>query len=366
MSSQMGVLFRVTTFGESHGGAVGCVVDGCPAGISLPLDAIHRFLKRRKPGQSEFTTPRAEADEPEILSGVENGLTLGTPVTIIVRNTDKRPGDYSDMSHVFRPSHADYTTLAKFGTRPSSGGGRSSARETIGRVAAAAVAKCFLETVLPDLQVLSWVERIKDIEAEISPAEVTFEAIERSLIRCPDAQAEVQMKKLILDAKTKGDTVGGLIRCYVTGLPAGLGEGVFDKLEADLAKSMLSLPATKSFEIGSGVSGTFLFGSEHNDVFDLDETGKVITRSNKSGGIQGGISNGMPLDFSVGFKPVSTLFLEQDSVDDQGNKVVLKPKAGRHDSCVLPRAVPMVDAMTYLVLADHYLRQCALTKTLNI
>ena len=365
MGSVWGQVFRVTTFGESHGGAVGCVVDGCPPRIAVTLDDIQCQLNRRKPGQSAFTTPRAEADVAEILSGIYDGQTLGTPICIMVRNKDARTGDYGDIAQVFRPSHADFTTQAKYGIRMPGGGGRSSARETIGRVAAAALARVMLKSFFPDIDVVAWVQRVGDIAASCDPASVTLEAVEKSLIRCPDAQAESAMKALILDAKDQGDTVGGLISAQIRHVPAGWGEPVFDKLEADLAKGMMSLPATKSFEVGSGLSGTYLRGSNHNDAFIPGSAGKVTTVTNRSGGIQGGISNGMPIEFSVGFKPVSTLFKEQKTVNLEGDAVVFKPQGGRHDACVLPRAVSMVEAMAWLTLADHFLRHQALVPKIS-
>ena len=364
MASQFGTLFRVSTFGESHGTAVGCVVDGCPAGVSIPLSSVQAFLSKRRPGQSEFTTPRKETDTAVILSGIHSsGLSLGSPICIAVYNENQRSQDYSDIAQVFRPSHADFTTFAKYGLREAAGGARSSARETIGRVAAAAVAKCLLEKHFPNIAVVAWVQRIQGIEANVNPESVTDAEVESSPIRCPDKNSAVEMEKAILSAKEAGDTLGGLIRCIVRNPPVGLGEPVFDKLEADLAKAMLSLPATKSFEIGSGLEGTFQNGSAHNDPFYLTEKGEVRTTTNNSGGVQGGISNGMPLDIRVGFKPVSTLFLAQQTLKVEGGaleETEFQPKAGRHDSCVLPRAVPMVEAMVWLVLADHFLRQRAL------
>ena len=338
------------------------MIDGCPAGIELSAQKIQAFLNRRKPGQSAFTTPRAEDDSHEILSGVLDGVTLGSPIALLVRNTNQKSADYSDIATVFRPSHADFTTVAKYGVRAAAGGGRSSARETIGRVAAAGVASQFLEQMLPGLEVVAWVDRVGNVGAQVEASTVTLADVEKSLLRCPDAKAEEAMKQAILEAKNQGDTLGGLVRCVVRGIPAGLGEPVFDKLEADLAKAMLSLPATKSFEIGSGLAGTFMRGSSHNDPFVVNPEGQIRTTTNHSGGIQGGISNGMPLEFAVGFKPVSTLFLDQNTVTSAGQETTFKPQGGRHDSCVLPRAVPMVEAMAYLVLADHLLRQIAMSR----
>lgn len=364
MASQFGELFRVTTFGESHGEAVGCVIDGCPAGLALDLGRIQAFLARRKPGQNAFTTPRKEDDTAEFLSGLTpTGVTLGSPICISVRNANQRSQDYTDISRVFRPSHADYTTVVKYGLREAAGGGRSSARETIGRVAAAAVAQQFLESLCPGIEVVAYVARVADIAAKVDSSTVSLADVEASPVRCPESAACARMRERILEVKEAGDTIGGLVGCVIRNMPAGLGEPVFDKLEADLAKAMLSLPATKSFEVGSGLAGTFLKGSEHNDAFATDSQGNVTTLSNKSGGIQGGISNGMPVIFSVGFKPVSTLFLEQKTVTVEGHlPTTFKPQAGRHDSCVLPRAVPMVEAMSWLVIADHALRQIALSQ----
>jgi chorismate synthase len=360
MSSNLGTLFRVSTFGESHGVGLGCIIDGCPSGIKIEESAIQSFLNRRRPGQNEFTTPRGELDTCEILSGVENFVTLGTPIAIIVRNQDKKANDYQDINQIFRPGHADYTTFKKYGTSPSSGGGRASARETIGRVAAAAVAKAYVQSKIPNAEIIGWVDRIYDIQANVTTNSITFNEVEASLIRCPDKNAEEKMKEKILEAKTEGDSLGGVVRCIARNIPAGLGEPVFDKLEAELAKAMLSLPAVRSFEIGDGLASTYLKGSENNDAFQLNESGAVVTQSNKSGGIQGGISNGMPILISVGFKPVSTIFKEQNTVTKELKEISFKAKSGRHDPCVLPRAVPLVESMFWLVLADHLLRQFSL------
>jgi chorismate synthase len=366
MSSLFGTLFRVMTFGESHGKAVGCVIDGCPAGVPLKMDELAGFLAKRKPGQNAFTSPRSEKDLPKVLSGVnQSNVTLGSPICIIVENTDQRSQDYEEMSQVFRPSHADFSTYAKYGIREVSGGGRASARETIGRVAAASIAKQFLAALMPSIEVVAWVQRIHNVEASVNENTVSEKLVENSPIRCPDESASQTMQNLILEAKNQGNTLGGLVKCIVRGVPLGLGEPVFDKLEADLAKAILSLPATKSFEIGSGLSGTYLKGSEHNDPFAIDPQGQVKTMTNHSGGVQGGISNGMNIVIKAGFKPVSTLFIPQQTIslnpNDVLSEVEFKPSAGRHDSCVLPRAVPMVEAMVWLVLADHVLRQRALT-----
>jgi chorismate synthase len=354
MSSQFGQAFRISTFGESHGGAVGVIVDGCPPRIPLAEEDIQRDLDRRRPGQSEIVTPRDEADSGKILSGVFEGKTLGTPIAVVVYNKDARPDAYREMETAFRPSHADYTYEAKYGIRNWQGGGRASARETIGRVAAAAVAKKVLQQIAPGLEIVAYVKSIHALEAEIDPATVRYEDVEANIVRCPDAPMAERMIEFIKQVRSEGDSVGGVIECVVRGCPPGWGEPVFDKLEADLAKGMLSLPATKGFEVGSGFAGARQKGSEHNDLFEM-EKGRVRTRTNKSGGIQGGITNGEPIFFRVAFKPTATIFHEQDTVSTSGENVKLKAR-GRHDPCVLPRAVPMVEAMTALILCDHALR----------
>ena len=355
MASTFGTLFRISTWGESHGGGVGVVIDGCPPRLPLSEADIQPDLDRRRPGQSDIVTPRREEDTCTILSGVFRGLTLGTPISIMVRNTDARPEAYSEMESHFRPSHADFTYQAKYGVRNWEGGGRSSARETIGRVAAAAVAKKVLKTLYPGLEILAWVSSIHDIEADVDPGSVSAADVESNAVRCPDAAAAERMIERIKQVRGEGDSVGGIIEAVVRGCPAGLGEPVFDRLEADLAKAMLSLPATKGFEIGSGFSGTILRGSEHNDAFKMED-GRVRTTSNLSGGVQGGISNGEPVVFRVAFKPTATISREQATVTVAGEDSTLAAR-GRHDPCVLPRAVPMVEAMAALVLCDHVLRQ---------
>jgi len=357
MSSFFGEVFRIATWGESHGGGVGVVIDGCPARLPLSEADIQPELDRRRPGQSDIVTPRKEADTCKILSGTFQGQTLGTPISIMVPNTDARPEAYSEMQTMFRPSHADFTYQTKYGIRNWEGGGRSSARETIGRVAAAAVARKVMQTLFPDIQVLAFVTAIHDIQANIDPATVTSEGIEANSVRCPDAATAEAMVTRIKEVRSQGDSVGGVIECICKGVPAGLGEPVFDKLEADLAKGMLSLPATKGFEIGSGFAGARLKGSEHNDAFRLQE-GKVHTTTNLSGGIQGGISNGEPIIFRIAFKPTATIAKSQQTVTVTGEEADLSAR-GRHDPCVLPRAVPMVEAMTWLILCDHFLRQRA-------
>ena len=357
MSSQFGEVFRIATWGESHGGGVGVVIDGCPPRLPLSEDDIQPDLDRRRPGQSDIVTPRKEEDKCKILSGVFQGQTLGTPISIMAPNTDARPSAYSEMETMFRPSHADFTYQSKYGIRNWEGGGRSSARETIGRVAAGAVAKKILRTLHPGLEILAYVSAIQNIEADIDPATVTFDEIEANAVRCPDADTAGRMIDLIKAVRSEGDSVGGLLTCVIRGVPAGLGEPVFDKLEADLAKAMLSLPATKGFEIGSGFAGTKLKGSEHNDAFRMQD-GKVRTVTNLSGGIQGGISNGEPIVFRLAFKPTATIAKSQQTVTVTGEDADLSAR-GRHDPCVLPRAVPMVEAMAALVLCDHALRQRA-------
>ena len=355
MSSQFGHAFRISTFGESHGGAVGVTVDGCPPLLELCEADIQRDLDRRRPGQSEIVTPRAEEDRCQILSGVFEGKTIGTPIAVVVFNKDARPEAYQDMQTAFRPSHADYTYQAKYGIRNWQGGGRASARETIGRVAAAAIAKKVLAQFSPALEIVAYVKSIHDLVAEVDPAAVKFEQVEANIVRCPDAAMAEKMIAFIKAIRSEGDSVGGVIECAIRGVPPGWGEPVFDKLEANLAGAMLSLPATKGFEIGSGFAGTRQKGSEHNDAFEMQE-GRVHTRTNRSGGIQGGISNGEPIFFRVAFKPTATIFKPQETVSASGENTVLQAR-GRHDPCVLPRAVPMVEAMAALVLCDHALRQ---------
>lgn len=355
MASSFGHLFRLSTFGESHGGGVGVVVDGCPPRLPIAVEEIQRDLDRRRPGQSTLTTPRQEADAVEILSGVFEGRTLGTPIAMLVRNQDARPEAYEHLKDVYRPSHADYTTEAKYGIRNWQGGGRSSARETIGRVAAGAIARKLLAT-LGGVEVLAWVTRVHDLQAHVDAATVSLAQVEASPTRCPDAKVADAMAERIDRARRDKDSLGGVVECVARGVPPGLGEPVFDKLEADLAKAMLSLPASKGFEIGSGFAGTFMTGSEHNDPFVPGPDGRPRTASNRSGGVQGGVSNGEPIVIRVAFKPTATIATAQDTVTRGGDAVTLQAQ-GRHDPCVLPRAVPMVEAMMCLVLADHWLRQ---------
>ncbi|MFN2476744.1 MAG: chorismate synthase [Chthoniobacterales bacterium] len=358
MGSSFGHLFRITTWGESHGGGVGVVIDGCPPRIKLSESDIQSELDRRRPGQSAIVTQRDEADHCEILSGVFEGTTLGTPIAILVRNKDARPEAYAEIAQTFRPSHADYTYTAKYGVRNWQGGGRSSARETIGRVAAGAIARKVLAEAFAAFDIVAYVAQVHDITAQIDAAAVTRAQVEGNTVRCPDEAFAARMIERIEQVRAQGDSVGGVIECVIRGVPAGLGEPVFDKLEADLAKAMLSLPATKGFEIGSGFSATRLKGSEHNDAFEVRD-GKVGTTTNRSGGVQGGISNGEAIVFRVAFKPTSTIARAQQTVTTSGEATTLTA-GGRHDACVLPRAVPMVEAMAALVLCDHALRQRAI------
>ena len=357
MGSFLGQVFRIATWGESHGGGVGVIIEGCPPRLPLSEADIQPALDRRRPGQSDITTPRKESDTCRILSGVANGLTTGTPISIMVPNEDQRSEAYSEMETMYRPSHADYTYDAKYGLRSVAGGGRASARETIGRVAAGAVASKLLGQIFPALEVVAFVSSIHDIDARIDPLAVTPAAVEANAVRCPDAAIAERMIERIKAVRGEGDSIGGTIECVIRGVPAGLGDPVFDKLEADLAKGMLSLPATKGFEIGSGFAGTRLRGSEHNDAFVMRD-GHVATATNRSGGVQGGISNGEPIVFRVAFKPTATIAKAQQTVTTTGEAAELKAR-GRHDPCVLPRAVPMVEAMAALVLCDHALRQRA-------
>jgi len=356
MGNTFGHLFRITTWGESHGGGVGVVVDGCPPRLALTEADIQPDLDRRRPGQSKIVSPRKESDTVHILSGTFEGKTLGTPICLMVKNEDARPEAYSEIATKFRPSHADYTYQAKYGIRNWQGGGRSSARETVGRVAAGAIAKKILRESY-GVEVLAYVTQVQRITATVDRETVTAAQVESNLVRCPDPAAAEKMIELIEATRKAGDTVGGIVEGVARGVPAGWGEPVFDRLEADLAKAMLSLPASKGFEIGSGFGSILLTGTEHNDPFRA-KRGKVYTTSNRSGGVQGGISNGQTIYFRVAFKPVATVMHEQDTVNDQFQNTTLTGR-GRHDPCVLPRAVPIVEAMTALVLVDHALRQKA-------
>ena len=356
MSSTFGTLFRVTTFGESHGRAIGCVVDGCPSRIPLSPDDLQPQLDRRRPGASALATPRQESDAVSILSGVERGLTLGTPIALSIPNADTRPGDYAQMESVPRPSHADFTYAEKYGLRARSGGGRASARETAARVAAGALAEKMLAAFHP-VQIVAWVESVADLSARrpdllsLSRADV-----DATPVRCPDPDAAPRMTAAIEAARDAGDSVGGVIACVCRGVPPGWGEPVFDKLTASLAHAMMSIPASRGFEVGEGFAAARLRGSQHNDPFAPRPGGGIRPASNHCGGIQGGISNGEPLFFRVAFKPVSTLSLPQPTAAFDGSPVVFEAK-GRHDPCVLPRAIPIVESMAALVLADAFLQQ---------
>jgi chorismate synthase len=363
MGNTFGHLFRITTFGESHGGGVGVVIDGCPPRLEITPEEIQAELDRRRPGQSKITTPRKEEDKCEILSGVFEGKTLGTPISILVRNKDTRSQDYDEMSVKYRPSHADATYDAKYGFRNWQGGGRSSARETIGRVAAGALAKKILRQVA-GIEVIGYVKRIQNLEGIVDPATVTLEQVESNIVRCPDGDCAIKMIELIEKIGRDGNSIGGVVECVARNVPKGLGEPVFDKLEADIAKAVMSLPASKGFEIGSGFAGTLLTGFEHNDEFYIDENGETRTVTNRSGGIQGGISNGENITMRVAFKPTATIRKQQKTVTNEGEETLLAGK-GRHDPCVLPRAVPMVEAMVALVLCDHVLRNHAQCKVLE-
>ena len=352
--NSFGQIFRISTFGESHGGAVGVVIDGCPAGLELSEADIQPELDRRKPGQSKITSPRDEKDLIKIYSGVFEGKTTGTPILMLAQNKDANPSDYDHLKNLFRPSHADFTYLKKYGLRDWRGSGRASARETLARVASGAVAKKFLKQKF-GVEILSYVEKVYDISTQIDYREVSLDLIESNIIRCPDKIAAQKMIALIEQIKSEGDSVGGVIKGVIKNVPAGLGEPVFDKLHADLGKAMLSINAVKGFEIGSGFEGTNLKGSLHNDPFK-NENSLTRPATNNAGGVLGGISSGEDIVFRVAFKPVATISKEQDTVSIENKPVKLKA-AGRHDPCVLPRAVPIVDAMSALVILDHYLRQ---------
>lgn len=357
MGNTFGQLFRVTTWGESHGGAVGAVVDGCPPGIEVSVEEIQTELDRRRPGQSKLVTQRKESDKVTILSGIFDGRTLGTPISMMVANEDARPKGYEDFADVFRPSHADYTYQAKYGIRDWRGGGRSSARETVGRVAAGAIARKVLRLYY-GVEVLAWVKRVHHIECAIDPTTVLQDMVEASPTRCPDPEAAKLITTAIEQARSDGNSLGGVVECIARGVPVGWGEPVFDRLEADLGKALMSIPASKGFEIGAGFAGTYMTGAEQNDEFYTDEAGRVRTRTNNSGGIQGGISNGENIILRIAFKPAPTITRAQKTVNESGQEVTLKAK-GRHDPCVLPRAVPVVEAMVTLTLLDHALRHKA-------
>ncbi len=347
-----GTIFRLTTFGESHGKAIGGIIDGCPAGLEIDFDFVQKELNRRKPGQSVLTTSRTEDDKVEFLSGIFEGKAIGTPIAFIIRNKDQKPEDYDQLKDTFRPSHADFTYQEKYGIRDYRGGGRASARETAARVVAGAIAKLLLKKI--GVSITGYVSQIGSVKLEKNYQSLDFQQVEKSRVRCPDENVSAKMIELIENVKAEGDTVGGVVKCVILGVPVGLGEPVFDKLQADLAKAMLSINAVKGFDYGSGFKAAEMNGSEHNDVFEKRE-GKITTKTNWSGGIQGGISNGQEIYFRVAFKPVATLMKDQETVNAAGEKVILKGK-GRHDVCVVPRAVPIVEAMAALVLADHILK----------
>lgn len=351
-NNSYGKAFTISTFGESHGPGIGVVIDGCPSGLDLDTDKIRVEMQRRKPGQSRLTTQRKEEDEIQILSGVFEGRTTGTPLCVFIPNENQKPKDYSHIAQSFRPSHADFTYQSKYGIRDHRGGGRSSARETAARVAAGAVAKQILEKA--GIKIQAYVQQVGMIKVEKSYKELNLDLVESNDVRCPDPEMALQMEALIDAVRKEKDTIGGLVRCICTGVPVGLGEPVFDKLHAELGKAMLSINAVKGFQIGSGFSSLGMRGSEHNDEF-YTENGVIHTRTNHSGGVQGGISNGEDIFFDVAFKPVATIMQDQNSVDADGNLVMIEGK-GRHDPCVLPRAVPIVEAMAALVLVDFWLR----------
>ncbi len=350
--NNFGQVFKITTYGESHGPAIGVVIDGCPAGLEIDEAAIQHEMDRRRPGQSKIVTQRKEEDTFEILSGVFEGVSQGTPISILIRNKDQRSNDYSHIKDTYRPSHADFTYDAKYGSRDYRGGGRSSARETAARVAAGAIAKQLLN--LEGIKVDAYVTKVGHLQLDKTYQELDLTQIDANIVRCPHPEMAEQMIEFIQQIKKQGDTIGGIITGVIRGVPVGLGEPAFDKLHAELGKAMMSINAVKGFEYGSGFSGTELKGSEHNDVFE-NVDGKIITQTNHSGGIQGGISNGMDIYFNVAFKPVATIMRDQPSVDKAGNRATVSGK-GRHDPCVLPRAVPIVESMAALVIADHLLR----------
>lgn len=356
MGSTYGKIFSISTFGESHGNAIGVVIDGCPSGVDFDMQFIQNELDRRKPGQSRITTQRKEADEFQVLSGVFEGLTTGTPIAILINNQDQRSKDYSHIAQQYRPSHADFTYQAKYGIRDYRGGGRSSARETAARVAAGALAKLILKKI--GVTITAYVSKVGKLALNQDYHELNLALAEENAVRCPDPQMAQEMFDYIDKIRKDGDSVGGVVSCVCAGVPVGLGEPVFDKLHAELGKAMLSINAVKGFEYGSGFKGIEMLGSEHNDEF-LQNEGQVSTKSNHSGGIQGGISNGADIYFNVAFKPVATIMKDQESIDSEGNAVIVSGK-GRHDPCVVPRAVPIVEAMAALVLVDFYLRDKAI------
>lgn len=351
--NSFGNIFKISTFGESHGKAIGCIIDGCPSNLSISENDIQIDLDRRKPGQSDIVTSRNEGDKVEILSGIFNGKTTGAPIALIIKNKDQQSKDYTHLKDSYRPSHSDFVYHKKYGNRDYKGGGRSSARETAARVMAGAVAKVFLNKL--GIKINAFVSQVGSIKMSDNHSNIDISHSESNIVRCPDPVIAEQMINQIKQAKKEGDTLGGIVYCQIENCPVGLGEPVFDKLHADLAKAMMSINATRGFEIGSGFKAVQMKGSEHNDEFIVNEEGHVKTKTNNSGGIQGGISNGMPIYFNVAFKPVSTIMQKQNSINTDKESIILEGK-GRHDPCVVPRAVPIVEAMAALVIADFYLR----------
>ncbi len=353
MSNTFGRILRLTSFGESHGKALGGILDGFPSGIEIDFDFINKQLQRRRPGQSRITTSRRELDKVQFLSGIFEGKSTGTPIGFVIENTNQRSGDYSDLSEVFRPSHADYTYHAKYSVRDYRGGGRTSARTTVSQVVAGALAQHILQ--YENIEIYAYTSSVGDIELAENYQKLDLSKIDNNIVRCPNEETAGLMIEKIENVKKQGDTIGGVVTCVIKNVPLGLGEPVFDKLHARLGAAMLNINAVKGFEIGSGFDGTRLKGSEHNDIFDI-QNGQIVTKTNRSGGVQGGISNGQDIYFRVAFKPVATLLMQQETVDRHGQKTTITPK-GRHDPCVVPRAVPIVEAMAALVLADFYLLQ---------
>lgn len=350
-ANSFGKLFCLTSFGESHGPFIGGVIDGCPPDFPIDLEKIKKEMQRRRPGQSEITTQRKEEDEVEFISGIFEGRSTGMPIAFLIKNADHKSADYAHIKEQYRPSHADFTWQMKYANRDYRGGGRSSARETAVRVVAGAIAKQILDTKKISIQ--AFTRAIGKLEMEEVNEHYSLEQVEKNIVRCPDQELAAKMEVLIKDTRAKGDTIGGVVECHIQNVPVGLGDPVYDRLEATLAKAMLSINASKGFEIGSGFEGTKMLGSEHNDAF-VKTGSKISTSSNNSGGVQGGISNGMPIEFKVAFKPVSTVMNDQVSIDKEGNEIIVKGK-GRHDPCVIPRAVPIVEAMAAIVILDHIL-----------
>lgn len=348
-ANSFGKLFCLTSFGESHGPFIGGVIDGFPPNFPIDIDKVQKELQRRKPGQSEITTQRKEDDEVEFISGIFEGKSTGMPIAFLIKNADQKSKDYSHLKDQFRPSHADFTWQSKYGIRDHRGGGRSSARETAVRVVAGALAKQVLSN--KGIEIIAYTHAVGNLNLGKSEIKLNTVEIEKNLVRCPDQTLASEMKNLIKEVRSKGDTIGGIVACKIFNVPVGLGEPVYEKLEANLAKAMLSINASKGFEIGSGFQGSEMLGSEHNDLFENNE-GSIRTLTNNSGGVQGGISNGMPIEFKVAFKPVATLMMNQRSIDNKGDSIIIKGK-GRHDPCVVPRAVPIVEAMAAIVILDH-------------